>query len=322
MKQRKLGKSGPKVSSLGYGCMGLSGVYGESSDSDGLDLLHRAVDLGINFFDTADVYGTGHNEGLVGKALGPVRDKLVLASKFGLPLGPGAPAVNGRPEYVGRAIDASLSRLGLDYLDLYYLHRVDPEVPIEDTVGAMAELVKQGKVRFLGLSEVSAATLRRAHQVHPITALQSEWSLWTRGIETEVVPTCDELGVGIVPFSPLGRGFLSGTIRSVPVDWRSSNPRFWPANLDANLRLVDLLEAEARIVHCNAAQLALAWLLHQGEHVVPIPGTRSQARLEENCHATEVRLKENQLTFLDVTFASGTAAGARYPAELEKMAGL
>jgi len=315
---RTLGPDKLTVSMQGLGCMGMSQSYGPADETESIATIHRAVDLGVTFLDTADVYGDGHNESLVGRAIKDRRDAVVLATKFSLSRGAGgAMAVNGSPDYVRSACDASLQRLGLDHIDLYYQHRVDPKVPIEDTVGAMAELVAAGKVRHLGLSEASAATLRRAVSVHPITALQSEWSLWTRDLEDEVVPVARELGIGIVPFSPLGRGFLTGAITSPDDfgadDFRRNNPRFQGENFARNLELVDEVRRLAADKGCSAGQLALAWVMAQGEDVVPIPGTKRRAYLEENVGASRVELSADDRETLAKIAPPGAAAGGRYP---------
>lgn len=322
MQTRMLGNR-LEVSALGLGCMGMSDFYGRRDDAESAATLVRAVDLGVTFFDTADMYGPQTNEILVGKALRPFRDRVVIATKFGIVRDPGdasSRGVNGRPDYLRLACEGSLKRLGVDTIDLYYQHRLDPEVPIEDTVGAMAELVAQGKVRFIGLSEVSAATLRRAHAVHPVTAVQSEYSLWTRDPEESVLPACRELGVGFVPYSPLGRGFLTGAFKSAadlaPDDYRHQTPRFQGGNLDRNLALVAQVEALAKEKGCTAAQLAIAWVLAQGGDIVPIPGTKRRERLEENLGALEVRLTGADLARLAETFVPGAAAGDRYPAAM------
>ena len=320
MNTRELGKTGVQVSAIGLGCMGFSSVYGKSDDTESIQTIHRASDLGCTFLDTADVYGLGHNEELVGKAIKHKREQVFLATKFamgGLSNVPGPITVNGSPEYVKSAIDKSLKRLGIDHVDLYYQHRVDPNVPIEETVGAMAELVKAGKVRFLGLSEASAETIRRAVKVHPIAALESEYSLWSLDIEEEIMPTCRELGVGIVPYSPLGRGFLSGEITSPEDfeanDWRRVAPRFQGENFYKNLELVKKIQAIAQEKGCTAGQLALAWLLHQGNDMIPIPGTRRVKYLEENCKSIDVKLSESELNSIREIMPVSEIAGNRYP---------
>ncbi len=319
MNQRTLGQ-GLEVSALGLGCMGMSDFYGARDDVESLRTLQRALELDINFWDTADMYGPFTNEELVGKALKGRRGEVVLATKFGVVRDPNDPSVrgiSGRPEYVKSACDASLKRLGTDYIDLYYQHRVDGSVPIEETVGAMGELVEQGKVRFLGLSEAGAQTIRRAHRTHPICALQTEYSLWTRDIEEEVLPTLQELGIALVAYSPLGRGFLTGQIKAFedfePDDYRRHNPRFQGENFDRNLRLVAHIEDMAQTRGCTPAQLALAWILAQHESIVPIPGTKKVARLEENAGALDVRLSPDDLAQLDDIAPHGVAAGTRYP---------
>jgi aryl-alcohol dehydrogenase-like predicted oxidoreductase len=320
MDQRRLSEQGLVVSEQGLGCMGMSEFYGAGDEDESIAAIHRALELGVTLLDTADMYGRGENEQLVGRAISGRRDQVVLATKFGIVRDPSDPArrsINGRPEYVVRACDASLRRLGVEHIDLYYQHRVDPDVPIEETVGAMAALVAEGKVRFLGLSEAAPETIRRAHAVHPIAALQSEYSLWSRDVEHEILPTIRELGIGLVAYSPLGRGFLTGRFSS-PADFpdddfRRYNPRFQGENFYANLRLVDRVREVAREQDCTPGQLALAWALHQGEDVVPIPGTKRRAYLEENVAATDIRLTEEDLRRLEEAAPPGVAAGDRYP---------
>ncbi|WP_077193175.1 aldo/keto reductase [Streptomyces lydicus] len=312
---RKLGEL--EVSAQGLGCMGMSHGYGESDDKQSIATLNRALDLGVSLLDTSDFYGAGHNEELIGRAIAGRRDEVVLATKFGFANVLGQPTtIRGDAAYVRQACDASLRRLGVDHIDLYYQHRVDPEVPIEETVGAMAELVEAGKVRHLGLSEASAATLRRAHAVHPIAALQSEWSLWTRDLEQEIVPVCRELGIGLVPFSPLGRGFLTGRYTSVEglpeSDVRRTQPRFADGNLEQNLAIVEKLNELAADKGVSAGQLALAWVQHRGEDVVPIPGTRRQKYLEENLGALTVELSADELAAIDAAAPAAGIAGTRY----------
>ena len=321
MQTRTLGRTGPTVSALGLGCMGMSAFYGgRGSDADAIAVIHRALERGVTLLDTADMYGPHTNEVLVGKAIAGRRDQVFLATKFGIRLEPSdtaARSVDGRPEYVIAACAASLQRLGVDHIDLYYQHRVDGTVPIEDTVGAMARLVEQGKVRFLGLSEASASTIRRAHAVHPITAVQTEYSLWSRDPEANgVLATVRELGIGFVPYSPLGRGFLTGAIRS-PADfdaddYRRQSPRFQGENFDRNLALVDAVTAMAKTQGVSPGQLALAWVLAQGEDLVPIPGTKRLAYLEENLGALQVQLSADALARIDAIFPAHAAAGPRY----------
>ena len=321
MKTRQLGRSGLTVSALGLGCMGMSDFYGGQDDAESTRTLHRARDLGVTFFDTADMYGPYKNEELVGQAFRGQRAGIVLATKFGIlrdPTDPTKRGISGRPEYVKSACEASLQRLGTDYIDLYYQHRVDPNTPIEDTVGAMSRLVEEGKVRFLGLSEAAPATLRRAVAVHPIAALQTEYSLWSREPEDEILPTCRALGVGFVPYSPLGRGFLTGQIQKfedlAPNDYRRHTPRFQGENFQKNLDLVARINALAIQKRCTASQLALAWVLAQGDDIVPIPGTKRVQYLEENLGALQVSLSSNDLAQLDEIAPKGhAAAGLRYP---------
>jgi len=321
MEQRELGTSGLTVSAIGLGCMGMSQSYGAGDDEESVRTIHRALDLGVTYLDTADVYGQGANETLVGQAIRDRRQDAVLATKFGLIPSPGGPAtsVDGRPERVRPSCEASLRRLGVDVIDLYYLHRVDPNTPIEDTVGAMSELVREGKVRFLGLSEAGPQTIRRANRTHRIAVLQSEYSLWSREPEAAVLPVCRELGIGFVPFSPLGRGFLSGLVKETERleqnDVRRRLPRFQEEHLQQNIVLVQRLEAMAGSKGCTAPQLALAWLLAKGRGIVPIPGTKRRRYLEENVRATEIALSDEERAALDEAFPPESVAGERYPPE-------
>ncbi len=319
MQQRTLGTQGLSVSALGLGCMGMSEFYAGRDDVESVATIYRAIDLGVTFLDTADMYGPFVNEELVGRAIATCRGEVVLATKFGNMRGADGAflGVNGTPEYVRRSCDASLQRLGVSHIDLYYQHRVDPKVPIEDTIGAMAELVTAGKVRYLGMSEAAPETIRRAHAVHPISALQTEYSLWTRDPEDEILPVCRELGIGFVPYSPLGRGFLTGAFRTIddlPADdYRRNSPRFQGENFAKNLEVVRTVEALAAAKGCTASQLALAWLLAQGGDLVPIPGTKHRTYLEQNVGALDVRLSAADLARIDAVAPKGVAAGNRYP---------
>jgi aryl-alcohol dehydrogenase-like predicted oxidoreductase len=322
MEKRSLGSSGLEVSALGLGCMGMSEFYAGRNDAESVATIHRALDLGVDFFDTADVYGVGANEELVGRAIRGRRREVVLATKFGNVRGADGAwlGVNGRPEYVRSCCDASLKRLGVEVIDLYYQHRVDKETPIEDTVGAMAELVRAGKVRFLGLSEAGPETLRRACAVHPIAALQTEYSLWSRDVEPAILPACRELGIGFVAYSPLGRGFLTGAFRTPadldPDDYRHRQPRFQAAHMEQNLRLVAAIESVAQSKGATPAQVALAWALSRGRDVVPIPGTKRRRWLEQNLGALAVSLTAADLAELDAACPPGAASGTRYPAPM------
>ena len=319
MVQRRLGRNGPSVSALGLGCMGMSEFYAGRDEAESIATIHRAIEVGVTFFDTADMYGPFENERLLGKAIRGRRTQVVVATKFGNMRGDDGAflGVNGTPEYVQNSCDASLQRLGIDTIDLYYQHRVDPKVPIEDTIGAMALLVQQGKVRHLGMSEAAPATIRRAAAVHPIAALQTEYSLWSRDPEAEVLPTCRELGIGFVAYSPLGRGFLTGRFQSpadLPADdWRHNNPRFQGENFTRNLELVAKVKAIAERKGCPPAQLALAWVLRQGDDIVAIPGSKRRDRMEENAAAADVAISDTELAEINALFPVGAAAGTRYP---------
>lgn len=325
MEQRKLGRSGLTVSAVGLGCMGMSEFYGTADEAESIATLHHALDQGINFLDTADMYGPFKNEELVGKAIRGRRDKVVLATKFGFVRNADASyvGVSGRPEYVRKACDASLQRLGVEYIDLYYQHRVDSQVPIEDTVGAMADLVQTGKIRFIGLSEAGVKTIRRANSIHPICALQSEYSLFTRDPEEEILPTLRELGIGFVPYSPLGRGILTGQLKKIDKlelnDFRRYCPRFQDKNFEKNVKLVEQVESLAQTKGVTSGQLALAWVLAQAPFIVPIPGTTRRKHLDENIAATQVKLTEQELTSLAEVMPKGAASGLRYPEVMMNM---
>ncbi|MEA9987526.1 aldo/keto reductase [Pseudomonas sp. RTS1] len=328
MHTRQLGKNGPHVSAIGLGCMGMTDFYTPGSDTtEATATLHRALELGVNFLDTADMYGPHTNEQLIGKAIAGKRDQVFLASKFGIVRDPANPivrGVNGRPEYIRNAIDGTLQRLGVDTLDLYYQHRIDPDVAIEETVGAMADLIKQGKVRYLGLSEASAATLERAHKVHPISALQSEYSLWSRDQQDNgCLAACQRLGIAFVPYSPLGRGFLTGALKSPDDfgadDYRRFSPRFQGENFAKNLRLVEQVKTLAADKGVTAGQLALAWVLAQGDYIIPIPGTKRRTYLQENVEALSISLSADELAALDAIFPADATAGLRYPKDVLAM---
>jgi aryl-alcohol dehydrogenase-like predicted oxidoreductase len=329
MKIKNLGTQGLKASELGLGCMGMSEFYGEKNDEESIKTIHKAFDLGITFFDTADMYGPYINEKLVGKAIAPFRKEITLATKFGIVRDPENPknrGVNGRPEYVKSSVEGSLKRLNVEVIDLYYLHRKDPDTPIEETIGAMADLVKEGKIRGIGVSELNTETLRKAHSTHPLSALQTEYSLWSRDPEDDIIPTCKELGIAFVAYSPLGRGFLTGQIKSFEDlekdDYRRFSPRFIGENFDKNIELVNKIESIAKEKNCTPAQLALAWVMAQGDHIFPIPGTKRVKYLEENVKAVEVHLSQKDLEQIEEVFPKDAVAGTRYPEAFMKSVNL
>jgi aryl-alcohol dehydrogenase-like predicted oxidoreductase len=328
MQQRQLGRHGPRVPAIGLGCSGMSSDYGVPNDQESVATIQRAVDLGVTLFDTSDAYGLGRNEELLGKALRGRRDTVLIASKFGNMRGPNGERgiVNGRPDYVPVACEASLKRLGTDRIDIYYQHRIDRSTPIEETAGALARLVERGKVRFIGLCEAGADTIRRAHEVHPLAALQTEYSLWTRDLEGEVIPLLRRLGIALVPYSPLGRGFLTGAFRRrddlIPGDRRHARPRFQEGNFERNIGLLAPIEAIARAKGCTLSQVVLAWLLSRGDDVVPIPGTKRRSYLEENIRAVDVTLDADEIARLEGGFPPGAAAGFRYPEAQLKTLGI
>lgn len=324
LQKRRLGSQGLEVSALGLGCMGMSQSYGALDDTESIATVHRALEMGVTFFDTAEVYGPFTNELLLGRALKGHRDRAVIATKFGFGIGPGAPAaMNSRPEHIKEVAEACLRRLGTDHIDLFYQHRVDPQVPIEDVAGAVGDLVAEGKVRFFGLSEAGVNNIRRAHATHPVSALQSEYSLWERNLEDDIIPVLRELGIGLVPFSPLGRGFLTGGARRAEdlpeSDFRRRDPRFQGEHFEANMRAAAVVHEIAAGMGAKAGQVALAWLLHKGEDIVPIPGTKRRVFLEENVASASIRLSDDAMALLDAALAPGTISGARYSEKLMAM---